>query len=430
MKKSDYSGPKCGYFKNVMSEEAIGKNWPLMAVLAEFKSERWRQAIEAIRAVRSEGLDEEAREAKEKAFKRELPGFMMSATTKEGRHKKKDCDTHTEVVQIDVDHIGNNDAIALRDRLASDPHVLAAWISPRGDGVKIAVRVTATVHTHAGAWREAADYIGSKYSVPVDPQTKALCALCFVGWDPEMILKEFDDVVPLSTTQSNLHSNSATQVTQQTQVTQRHSCNGGWGGFDVSPFVVTDRGQSNRRLFQMARRLKTCEKQKGICSTWEDRNSIFSRWWHCSREHVDPSMDAAAFLGKWEQAYNNARFADDESPVDYAWALALSQPLPLEAQEQGVIPAAVTDPEPIRRLIALCWHLSDLQSRDAFYLDCRKAGKLLAVHYTTAHGWLTLLSLPSNPHRILEKLRSGSRVARRANEWRFLHRPNNPTLTA
>ena len=131
---------------------------PLMAIFGEIKKGRWKGETDTLRAVRGMGLSDKAASAKEKGLKRKLPTFMMSASTSTDRHRKADCARHTGVIQLDVDGIGAEAALELRDRLGDDPHILAAWISPRGNGVKIAVRVSATLDTHDMAWRMAAGY--------------------------------------------------------------------------------------------------------------------------------------------------------------------------------------------------------------------------------------------------------------------------------
>ena len=292
-----YPGPECGYFKDVKSRGAIGQNLPLIRILTAIKSGEWKEPIETIRAARNSG-DENGLEARVKALKRELPAFMMSATTTNGRHRIADCGEHTGIIQIDVDDIGPVTAVALRERLAADHHVLAAWISPGGHGLKIAARISATLDTHNEAWQRAAGYMGAKFGITLDPAPKAVNALCFVGFDPNMILKPWDEVVPLPckieveivhSKVEIVHSNAVNSDTQETQRLRGKEvflCS----DFDVMPFVATGRGQSNRVLFNMARHLKTFERNAGGTTSFDERTDVFVRWWEDSEKNVDPSL--------------------------------------------------------------------------------------------------------------------------------------------
>jgi len=175
-----YPGPECGYFEDVMSTNPCGRNVPLTRILTAIRSEKWKEPIEAIRRVSQEGLDAKAQDAKEKRLKRKLPGFMMSATSKTGRHTKDDCSEHSGVVQIDIDGLEPDSARELRSLVSADRHVLAAWISPRGCGLKLALRIETTILSHDEGWRRAAGHIEAEYSVTFDPSPKAVNALCFV----------------------------------------------------------------------------------------------------------------------------------------------------------------------------------------------------------------------------------------------------------
>jgi len=73
-------------------------------------------------------------------------------------------------------------------------------------------------------------------------------------------------------------------------------------------------------------------------------------------------------------------------------------------------------------LASLCYHLQALRGEKPFFLGCREAGKLLGVSFQAASLWLILLASESNPNRILQLVRKGTKVSRLANEYRFLNR--------
>ncbi|HWB02801.1 MAG TPA: BT4734/BF3469 family protein [Verrucomicrobiales bacterium] len=423
MKKA-YTCPKCGIFENVRQRSSRWKNVSVEAIVAAIKKEKWKPAIEAIRALVSRGTLDSTQEARVKKLKGSLPAFMPSASTN-GSHKKMGCTAHTGVIGIDVDNIGCVVAIAARARMAEDPHILAAWLSPRGAGLKILIRVDATLQTHATAWSRATRYVVEKYGLVADPSQKGVNSLCFVGSDPDLVMRRFAETLPLPGTAGGfVHSISVTQETQVTQVTQTHSCLGVGGegetAFDATPFLVTGGGQSNKALFTMARHLKTHEKKRGRSTTWEEREAIFNRWWPPSAPYVDPNLDYAAFMGKWQHAYESAQYAADERPLELAWKLTVAHPLPPPALAPNAVSNLMQEKDSFRKLIALCYYLQKLRGDLPFFLGCRDAANLLGVPTTTVNYWLLLLANPKNPNRCLELIRKGSYAAKLANEYRFL----------
>ncbi len=187
--------------------------------------------------------------------------------------------------------------------------------------------------------------------------------------------------------------------------------------FEVSPFVPTERGQSDRLLFAMARRLKTWEKQAGRKTTRDEQTALFDAWWPLAQPHIDPALDYFAFQQKWFNTYRRAKYADNETPVQAAWALVMAKPLPPEATRRY-------GPQPIplgmQRLIALCYHLQRGQGEKPFHLGSRDAEKLLGIAHTTVFYWLECLRDADGVFRLLKKVSVGSKAARLTNEWIFL----------
>ena len=159
---------------------ASGVNVPVQTMLDGIRSGKWGGQIKRLRATPYDSEEFSKR-------KRSLPAFMLSATTNSG-HKAADVKQHSGLLQLDVDHVGAGHAASMRDRLGEDRHILAAWISPSGTGVKAIMRIPADVEQHKAAFEAAADYMRESYGVAIDKACKDVCRLCYVSHDPEIVM--------------------------------------------------------------------------------------------------------------------------------------------------------------------------------------------------------------------------------------------------
>lgn len=166
---------------------ATGKNVPLSEMLDGIKGIAWKGQVKRLRAKGREavGYDDD---------KKKLPAFILSGTTN-GGHKAANVIEHSGLLQIDVDKVGEAAAPDLRDRLGEDRHILAAWISPSGDGVKAIMRIPASVAGHKAAFAAAADYMRETHAIEIDKQCSDVGRLCFVSHDPALVVNL--EAVPL-----------------------------------------------------------------------------------------------------------------------------------------------------------------------------------------------------------------------------------------
>jgi len=166
---------------------AVGENVPLSTMLKGIKGNKWQGQVKSLRAKGREaaGYDD---------AKRKLPAFMVSGTTT-GGHKAADVIEHSGLLQIDVDKVGADKVSNLRDRIGDDKHILAAWISPSGDGVKAIIRIPASVSGHKPAFAAAVDYMRESFGVQIDEKCSDVGRLCFVSHDPDLVVNH--DAIPL-----------------------------------------------------------------------------------------------------------------------------------------------------------------------------------------------------------------------------------------
>lgn len=165
------------YFTSLKSRDSQTRS--IDAILAEIKGRTHAKRIEALRQSPSDAVRDER--------KRQLACFMVSGTSKAG-HRAADFLNHSGLLQVDVDDVGEERAAKLRDEMRNDPHILAAFISPSGKGVKGLIRIPASRETHLAAFAAVGEYLRSRYAVEVDAKCKDVSRVCFVSHDPEMVI--------------------------------------------------------------------------------------------------------------------------------------------------------------------------------------------------------------------------------------------------
>jgi len=112
-----------------------------------------------------------------------LPAVTFSGVF-EGGHRKDQLRSHSGLLVIDFDNLGAALA-AKRQELIEDPHTLAVFVSPSGDGLKALVGTTATdQRSHYAAYAAAGRYLVSK-GLEADAVCKDPGRLCYLSWDPE-----------------------------------------------------------------------------------------------------------------------------------------------------------------------------------------------------------------------------------------------------
>lgn len=161
----------------------VTRNITIGEALAEITDGHFAAEVADVRRLVSiHGKDSE----QVKAAKLRLPAYLFSGQVDravaqamlEGRMD------HSGILTLDFD--GIEDPAAVRDKLANDPHVIAAWISPSGNGVKglCAIERATTEEEHKAAFLAAEAYFAGQ-GLEMDPSGKNSNRLCFAGSDPD-----------------------------------------------------------------------------------------------------------------------------------------------------------------------------------------------------------------------------------------------------
>ena len=183
-----------------MFENAFGKvpkSVTLGAIISAIRSDKYadrsrrcREMFNAWKAACPTLDSKDSPEAKAyDNYKKTLPAFCMSGTAA----SRTEPLVHSGLIQIDCDKL-NGTLETLREQLQADPHVSFGFVSPSGDGLKLALRIDGTRHLES--FLAAEKYFLETYAARIDPAVKDPLRLCFVSHDPAAWTN--DEAIPLA----------------------------------------------------------------------------------------------------------------------------------------------------------------------------------------------------------------------------------------
>ena len=141
--------------------ETTTSNYELGEVLSWIKSGKGKFS-KRVKAVRQAVLDGD--DATVSDLKRSLPSAMFSGTFH--RRSAKDLDQHSGILCLDFDDL--IDAEDTKQEVIYDPHIVSAFISPSGNGLKILIKIPADDTRHADAFESASAYMSTMYGIEAD----------------------------------------------------------------------------------------------------------------------------------------------------------------------------------------------------------------------------------------------------------------------
>jgi len=138
--------------------------------IARIKGGKSKKLIEKIRSID---------DSKERGrYKNMLTAYCFSGEFSE--RNDASIITHSGFVAIDFDHVENLNVF--KARICNDPITHVAFISPSGDGLKIIVKIPASVDTHKQSCEALVEYFNEE---SLD-SFKDLSRLCYESYDPDI----------------------------------------------------------------------------------------------------------------------------------------------------------------------------------------------------------------------------------------------------
>ena len=196
--------------ENVDQTTAIveaGETRPITPILSIYRSSNDTQgSTVTLQAIKERildgkrGLDEKTRYCNATAItdppaykiykEKNLPAVTFSGTFPKGKRKAQHLIRHNGYITIDVDGLTAEQIASLLAELAQMPHVVMAFISPSGKGIKVIVRVDPIPQNaleHKGAYQACLDFfedLADEYQFEVDTTGKDCSRLCYLAHDP------------------------------------------------------------------------------------------------------------------------------------------------------------------------------------------------------------------------------------------------------
>ena len=257
---------------------------------------RWAGPVSIVRAAFEAG----GREAAD-APKKRLPGILFSGTF--SKRANNALLHHSGLITVDLDKLGAQ-AEAWKEKLVSDPHVLCAFISPTGSGVKAVFRCDPE-RDHYDSFKAAEHYVKEHFGLQIDAACKDVARICFVSHDPEAVLAHDAEVLPYPEPPEPEEFHSPSTGTG-------HQPGDDYDKLDEWKTVLKDKGWKEEKTDHWTRPGKT----SGTSATWNkckipNRFWVFSsdappfqhnktyRPWHIYTllEHAGEWPDAARALG-------------------------------------------------------------------------------------------------------------------------------------
>lgn len=152
----------------------------LILILKDIQTGVYKDQIEKIRALMSQGKKKEA-----EALKSKLKSFSTSATFSE-RRLKKFLDIYNSHVHLDFDYVEPEQLEDKIEKAKACPYTFACFISARGCGIKILVEVDTGAENHSIAYQQVSAYYEELLGMKSDPRCKDIGRLCYMSYDPNL----------------------------------------------------------------------------------------------------------------------------------------------------------------------------------------------------------------------------------------------------
>lgn len=155
------------------------ENKSLIILTKEIKEGKYKQEVQQVTALASQGKKEEADK-----LKKQLLAFTPSAIFEGGR-KLEYLKQYSQFIILDLDKLTPEQLQAAFDKAAAMSYTFCCFRSPSGNGLKILVEVTSIQEHHEQAYKQVADHYEQQIGLPIDRSGKDITRLCFVSHDPQ-----------------------------------------------------------------------------------------------------------------------------------------------------------------------------------------------------------------------------------------------------
>lgn len=180
----------------------------LVTALDEIKSDQYKNVVDTLRLIYTRSIDPNLTEAERKEAKelyddgkRQQPAYAFNGTF-QSKVDNAGFTNPSGAVIIDIDHLADSSLIAeeVKHKLAKNSSIVAAWISPSGDGVKalVACPLVQNNPEYKVLFAKLVNYFWAEHELIVDASGSDVRRLCFASHDPEIYTNYNAAVIDLS----------------------------------------------------------------------------------------------------------------------------------------------------------------------------------------------------------------------------------------
>jgi len=163
----------------------------LFDALRSFKIGIYKQSILKLRQILDTGNREDY-----SILKSKLPAITFCGKFV-GGHKKENLSTYNHLLIIDIDNLDTFELNRIKECLHNDDYIFAFWESPSMRGVKGLISISYNApftfdgpHSyHKYAFSVISEYFTNTYNITLDSSGSDISRLCFVSYDPNLIIK-------------------------------------------------------------------------------------------------------------------------------------------------------------------------------------------------------------------------------------------------
>jgi hypothetical protein len=177
-------------------------------ILQDIKNGKYQSEINSIRYAMQSGKEKQADE-----LKSELLAFTTSGTFDKQR-KTEFLKTYSQIINLDFDHIPIVELDSLVAIINDCKFTLASFISPRGEGIKVFIKINSNAETHAIAYNQVANFYKTLTGFDFDPKCKDITRLCFVSFDPNTCINEKATIFEVKEEVKETNAKAENQVEQ------------------------------------------------------------------------------------------------------------------------------------------------------------------------------------------------------------------------
>ena len=252
------------YFKNIYEEASL--NMTIERVFKGIQSDHFKYQIQEARNYLQNGDQQ-----KYNKIKNSLHAVTFCGTFASHRNANK-CSQYNNLLVIDIDKLKNEDINYVEESLREDPYIAAFWRSPSGLGFKglthlhydITFKDMDLSNKHKIAFRNLFKYLLGKYGIELDKSGSDISRLCFMSWDPYIVIKDEADAFEISTLNEEVSSN---KVSTRNHTASNHE-DLSWNDILGKSTDYTEHQNYRFKLNSIYKKLK--KRNLSITETYED----------------------------------------------------------------------------------------------------------------------------------------------------------------